>query len=73
MIEPAEGTIVMDGIDISRLGLHDLRSHLTIIPQDPVLFSGTLRWANVYLFICFSLDLIWIHSADIEMKNCGEL
>lgn len=43
MIEPAEGTIVIDGIDISKIGLHDLRSHLTIIPQDPVLFSGTLR------------------------------
>lgn len=44
MIEPADGRIVIDGIDIAGLGLHDLRSHLTIIPQDPVLFSGTLRY-----------------------------
>ena len=37
------GSISIDGIDISSLGLADLRSRLTIIPQDPVLFSGTLR------------------------------
>uniref|UniRef100_A0A915E4R1 ABC transporter domain-containing protein n=1 Tax=Ditylenchus dipsaci TaxID=166011 RepID=A0A915E4R1_9BILA len=35
--EAAEGRIVIDGIDISTLGLHDLRSNITIIPQDPVL------------------------------------
>uniref|UniRef100_A0A8D8XGU9 ABC-type glutathione-S-conjugate transporter n=2 Tax=Cacopsylla melanoneura TaxID=428564 RepID=A0A8D8XGU9_9HEMI len=43
IIEPAEGTIIIDGVDIRTLGLHTLRSRLTIIPQDPVLFSGTLR------------------------------
>ncbi|XP_069695544.1 multidrug resistance-associated protein 1 isoform X5 [Periplaneta americana] len=43
IIEPAGGQILIDGVDISRLGLHALRSRLTIIPQDPVLFSGTLR------------------------------
>ncbi|XP_055859162.1 ATP-binding cassette sub-family C member 3-like [Episyrphus balteatus] len=43
IIEAAGGRITIDGVDISKLGLHLLRSRLTIIPQDPVLFSGSLR------------------------------
>nr|KAJ3413496.1 hypothetical protein HK105_002059 [Polyrhizophydium stewartii] len=43
MVEPASGAIVVDGITTSELGLKDLRSGLGIIPQDPVLFSGTFR------------------------------
>ncbi|QRW19137.1 ABC transporter [Rhizoctonia solani] len=42
-VEATEGRIVIDGIDISKLGLTDLRSRLTIIPQDPTILSGTLR------------------------------
>ena len=44
IIEPTEGNILIDGHDITQLGLHLLRSKLTIIPQDPVLFSGILRF-----------------------------
>ena len=43
ILEADGGSIVIDGINIADVGLDDLRSRLTIIPQDPVLFSGTLR------------------------------
>ncbi|BGP24141.1 ATP-binding cassette transporter [Rhodotorula toruloides] len=42
-VEAHSGAIVVDGIDISKIGLLDLRSRLTIVPQDPVILSGTLR------------------------------
>ncbi|KAI0696160.1 multidrug resistance-associated ABC transporter [Cytidiella melzeri] len=42
-VDPASGRILIDGIDISTIGLHDLRSRITFIPQDATLFSGTLR------------------------------
>lgn len=44
LVEPSGGRIVVDGIDITKLGLHDLRSRLGIIPQDPTLFNGTVRF-----------------------------
>jgi ABC-type multidrug transport system fused ATPase/permease subunit len=43
IISLSGGSITIDGENISNLGLHDLRSKLTIIPQDPVLFTGDLR------------------------------
>ncbi|WWD20306.1 hypothetical protein CI109_104782 [Kwoniella shandongensis] len=42
-VEATEGRIVIDDIDISKIGLTDLRTRVTIIPQDPTILSGTLR------------------------------
>ncbi|KAH9000229.1 P-loop containing nucleoside triphosphate hydrolase protein [Lactarius akahatsu] len=43
ILEPAEGTILIDDVDITKIGLYDLRSAMTIVPQSPDLFEGTLR------------------------------
>ncbi|KAL1307152.1 hypothetical protein AAHE18_17G011500 [Arachis hypogaea] len=43
IVEPTTGEVMIDGINISSIGLHDLRSRLSIIPQDPTMFEGTVR------------------------------
>ncbi|XP_020203580.1 ABC transporter C family member 3 isoform X2 [Cajanus cajan] len=43
LIEPVAGQILIDSINISLIGIHDLRSRLSIIPQDPTMFEGTVR------------------------------
>ncbi|KAH8293076.1 hypothetical protein KR044_000492 [Drosophila immigrans] len=58
IIESAGGQIIIDGEDIAKMGLHMLRSRLTIIPQDPVLFSGSLR-SNLDPFDVKTDDEIW--------------
>lgn len=48
-VEAHDGRIVIDGLDIAKIGLKDLRSRLTIIPQDPTILSGTLRSSERFL------------------------
>ncbi|XP_068386495.1 ATP-binding cassette sub-family C member 3 isoform X2 [Eschrichtius robustus] len=58
ILEAAEGDILIDGLNVADIGLHDLRSQLTIIPQDPILFSGTLRM-NLDPFGNYSEEDMW--------------
>ena len=57
LAEP-EGFIQIGGKDASQMGLHDLRKNLSIIPQEPILFYGTLR-KNMDPFSEFSDESIW--------------
>jgi ABC-type multidrug transport system fused ATPase/permease subunit len=57
-LEAEQGQILIDGIDISKIGLHDLREAITIVPQDPTLFTGTIR-SNLDPFGMFSDEHIF--------------
>jgi ABC-type multidrug transport system fused ATPase/permease subunit len=63
LIEGTGGSIIIDGENIGKIGLHDLRTKLAIIPQDPVLFSGSLR---------FNLDPLQVYT-DNEIWKALEL
>uniref|UniRef100_A0A3B5A424 ATP-binding cassette, sub-family C (CFTR/MRP), member 6b, tandem duplicate 1 n=1 Tax=Stegastes partitus TaxID=144197 RepID=A0A3B5A424_9TELE len=58
ILEAVSGRILIDGMDIAQIGLHDLRSRITIIPQDPVLFSGSVRM-NLDPFETCSDEDLW--------------
>ncbi|XP_058142363.1 multidrug resistance-associated protein 1 isoform X1 [Dasypus novemcinctus] len=66
--ESAEGEIVIDGVNIAHIGLHDLRFRITIIPQDPVLFSGSLRM-NLDPFSQYSDDDVWTSLELAHLKS----
>lgn len=63
-----EGEIIIDGLSIEKLELRDLRSKISIIPQEPLLFAGTLR-ANLDPFDEFSDDELWQSLAEVELKG----
>nr|XP_037285358.1 multidrug resistance-associated protein 1-like isoform X2 [Rhipicephalus microplus] len=68
IIEPRTGKINLDHVDISKIGLHDLRSKMTIIPQDPVLFAGTLRW-NLDPCEDYTDDALWEALEQAHLKD----
>uniref|UniRef100_A0A8C0I8J6 ATP binding cassette subfamily C member 6 n=1 Tax=Bubo bubo TaxID=30461 RepID=A0A8C0I8J6_BUBBB len=68
LVEAAEGAILIDGLNIAQLGLHDLRTKITVIPQDPVLFSGSLRM-NLDPLNQYSDADIWTALELTQLKN----
>ncbi|XP_053528129.1 multidrug resistance-associated protein 1 isoform X1 [Artibeus jamaicensis] len=66
--ESAEGEIIIDKVNIAKIGLHDLRFRITIIPQDPVLFSGSLRM-NLDPFGQYSDEEVWTSLELAHLKN----
>uniref|UniRef100_A0A8C1I4P1 Multidrug resistance-associated protein 1 n=1 Tax=Cyprinus carpio carpio TaxID=630221 RepID=A0A8C1I4P1_CYPCA len=68
IIEAAQGEICIDGVNIAKLGLHELRSRITIIPQDPVLFSGSLRM-NLDPFDGYTDEEVWRALELAHLKN----
>ncbi|CAH1105174.1 unnamed protein product [Psylliodes chrysocephalus] len=71
IIEAAKGNIFIDGVKIDELGLHTLRSRLTIIPQDAVLFSGSLR-LNLDPFDAHSDQDVWRSLEHAHLKEFVE-
>ncbi|KAJ4473750.1 metal resistance protein YCF1 [Lentinula aciculospora] len=71
IIEPVEGTIFIDGVDITKIGLHDLRSSISIVPQTPDLFEGTLR-ENIDPVGEYNDADIWDALAQVHLKQFVE-
>ncbi|KAK0158239.1 hypothetical protein PV328_009270 [Microctonus aethiopoides] len=65
-----EGVIEIDGINTGEIGLHDFRSKISIIPQEPFLFSGSLR-KNLDPFEEYEDEVLWAALEDVELKEMG--
>lgn len=72
IVELQSGQIKIDGVDTQHLGLKDLRSRLSIIPQDPVLFKGTIR-KNLDPFGDFSDEELWTCLAKAGLVELSDI
>jgi ABC-type multidrug transport system fused ATPase/permease subunit len=68
LVEPEEGHIVIDGINTSTIGLDDLRSKIGIIPQDPLLFTGTIR-SNLDPFDQYTDEDLWRALGEVQLTQ----
>lgn len=67
-LAPIEGRILIDGIDTGVVCLESLRSKISIIPQDPVLFSATIRY-NLDPFNLYDDDSLWTAINEVELRS----
>ncbi|XP_017000087.2 probable multidrug resistance-associated protein lethal(2)03659 [Drosophila takahashii] len=63
-----DGSVLIDKRDTNEMGLHDLRSKISIIPQEPVLFSGTMRY-NLDPFEEYSDEKLWHSLEEVQLKE----
>lgn len=68
LVEPFEGRIMLDGVDLLTLGLNDVRGRIAAIPQDPVLFSGTIR-SNLDPYERHSDAQLWDALSHVALKE----
>ncbi|CAO3679116.1 unnamed protein product [Umbelopsis ramanniana] len=78
-IEAYQGSILIDGIDITKVGTTDLRSNMSIIPQDPTLFTGTLRsnldpfntFQDADIFLALKRVHLLVSEDEADMESIG--
>ena len=71
IVEPATGTVRLDGVDIRTIGLRDLRSKMAMIPQDPFMFAGTIR-SNLDPFDEHRDDAVWEVLDKVGLRSTME-
>ena len=69
IVETDGGSITLDGLDLQGLGLNDVRGRIAAIPQDPVLFSGTVR-SNLDPYSRYEDHELWDALSHVALKVC---